>query len=71
MPLNKMACESCGHTALEMRTPDECPKCHAKEYKKQFPKNLTTGRVDKSGQMASLHIQETKEQIKELRKEKW
>lgn len=71
MPLNKMLCADCGHSGVEMRTNLQCPKCGSEKYAKIFPKRLTTGENNKAGQATILHIQETKEQIKELKKEKW
>lgn len=71
MPLNKLQCADCGHSQIELRPIKTCPKCNSTKYAKVFPKRLTTGAVDKAGKAATLHIQETKEQIKELKKEKW
>lgn len=56
---------------MEMRLNRICPKCGSESYTKSFPKRLTTGESNKAGQATILHIQETKDQIKELKKEKW
>lgn len=72
MALKKAVCLDC-KTEFYFNDTDQmlCVECGSENTKKKFLSFFSAKEKSSAGQVASRHIEETKEMLKELKKEKW
>lgn len=69
MPFFKFICKKCGETFLTREQPEKCSKCGAEVKKELFFEKKSPPPSKKVGDVAKNHIEDTKKEIENLKKE--
>ena len=72
MALKKAKCLDCQNEFYFNDTDEmSCVKCGSTNTKKKFFSSFSTKEKSSTGQLTKQHIEETREMLEELKKEKW